>query len=105
MFLGLVFTGTAYGQFYKEYYDSWVGSLFIPFDLIESVLNGARASLTLGRSAKVCSSSWMRDALVPSPLMTAMAQGQMARIEELTRIPADVQDTLITILRYEGAPE
>ena len=35
-------------------------------------------------------------ALVPSPLMRAMKEGKIARVEELTRIPADVQDTLIT---------
>lgn len=37
-------------------------------------------------------------ALVPSPLMNAMRLGKIARIEELTRIPADVQDALITVL-------
>src|ERR671939_1887615 len=31
-------------------------------------------------------------ALVPSPLMRAMSEGKLARVEELTRIPADVQD-------------
>ncbi len=45
-----------------------------------------------------------RDALVPSPLMRAMATGAIARIEELTRIPADVQDTLITILSEKTLP-
>lgn len=45
-----------------------------------------------------------RDALVPSPLMTAMTTGSLARIEELTRIPADVQDTLITILSEKTLP-
>jgi MoxR-like ATPase len=45
-----------------------------------------------------------RDALVPSPLMTAMSAGKVARIEELTRIPADVQDTLITILSEKTLP-
>ena len=44
------------------------------------------------------------DALVDSPLMKAMQQGQVARIEELTRIPADVQDTLITILSEKMMP-
>src|SRR5205807_2921687 len=39
-----------------------------------------------------------RQALVPSPLMRAMAEGRIARVEELTRIPSDVQDALITIL-------
>src|SRR5215467_9329651 len=37
-------------------------------------------------------------ALVTSPIMRAMQDGKIARIEELTRIPAEVQDTLITIL-------
>ena len=45
-----------------------------------------------------------RDALVPSPVMTAMRTGAIARIEELTRIPADVQDTLITILSEKTLP-
>jgi MoxR-like ATPase len=44
------------------------------------------------------------EALVPSPLMRAMKDGQVARIEELTRIPADVQDTLITILSEKTLP-
>lgn len=45
-----------------------------------------------------------RDALVPSPIMRAMASGSMARVEELTRMPADVQDTLITILSEKTLP-
>ncbi|MFE0189044.1 AAA family ATPase [Streptomyces sp. NPDC058989] len=45
-----------------------------------------------------------RRALVPSPVMRAMAQGMTARVEELTRIPADVQDTLITILSEKTLP-
>jgi MoxR-like ATPase len=45
-----------------------------------------------------------REALVPSPVMKAMATGEIARIEELTRIPADVQDTLITILSEKTLP-
>lgn len=43
-------------------------------------------------------------ALVPSPLMNAMGAGKIARVEELTRIPADVQDTLITILSEKTLP-
>jgi MoxR-like ATPase len=45
-----------------------------------------------------------RGALVESPLMRAMQQGKLARVEELTRIPADVQDTLITILSEKTLP-
>jgi MoxR-like ATPase len=43
-------------------------------------------------------------ALVPSPLMVAMRTGAVARIEELTRVPSDVQDTLITILSEKTLP-
>ena len=43
-------------------------------------------------------------ALVASPLMRAMQEGKIARIEELTRIPADVQDTLITVLSEKTMP-
>jgi MoxR-like ATPase len=43
-------------------------------------------------------------ALVPSPIMNAMRDGKIARVEELTRIPADVQDTLITILSEKCLP-
>jgi MoxR-like ATPase len=43
-------------------------------------------------------------ALVPSPIMVAMRTGAVARIEELTRIPADVQDALITILSEKTLP-
>ncbi len=43
-------------------------------------------------------------ALVPSPVMRAMQNGRIARVEELTRIPADVQDALITILSEKTLP-
>ena len=45
-----------------------------------------------------------REAMVPSPIMKAMATGTIARVEELTRIPADVQDSLITILSEKSLP-
>jgi len=43
-------------------------------------------------------------ALVPSPIMRAMQLGTLARIEELTRIPSDVQDALITVLSEKSLP-
>ncbi|MFF0491742.1 AAA family ATPase [Nocardia sp. NPDC004068] len=43
-------------------------------------------------------------ALVASPVMTAMRDGSIARVEELTRIPSDVQDALITILSEKTLP-
>ncbi|HHX40559.1 MAG TPA: AAA family ATPase [Armatimonadetes bacterium] len=54
--------------------------------------------------ARLLSEGPSRRALVPSPLMRAMQQGKIARVEELTRIPADVQDTLITILSEKTLP-
>jgi MoxR-like ATPase len=44
------------------------------------------------------------DALVPSPVMAAMQMGKVARMEELTRVPSDVQDALITILSERLLP-
>lgn len=43
-------------------------------------------------------------ALVQSPIMAAMQTGKIARIEELTRIPSDVQDSLITLLSEKVLP-
>ncbi|MEM9156469.1 MAG: AAA family ATPase [Cyanobacteria bacterium P01_F01_bin.33] len=54
--------------------------------------------------AKLLADGPSRDALVPSPMMRAMEDGKLARIEELTRIPSDVQDTLITILSEKMLP-
>lgn len=45
-----------------------------------------------------------REAVVESPVMRAMQDGKIARVEELTRMPADVQDTLITILSEKTLP-
>lgn len=43
-------------------------------------------------------------ALVPSPMFKAMRGGKLCRLEELTRIPSDVQDTLISILSEKVLP-
>jgi MoxR-like ATPase len=45
-----------------------------------------------------------REALVASPIMRAMEAGSLARLEELTRVPADVQDTLISLLSEKTLP-
>lgn len=44
------------------------------------------------------------DAVVPSPVMRAMRTGKLARIEELTRIPAEVQDSFISLLSEKILP-
>jgi MoxR-like ATPase len=43
-------------------------------------------------------------ALVPSPVYRAMDQGSIVRVEELTRMPSDVQDALITVLSEKVLP-
>jgi len=45
-----------------------------------------------------------RQALVPSPILRAMDAGKIVRVEELTRIPSEVQDALITILSEKALP-
>jgi MoxR-like ATPase len=54
--------------------------------------------------AKLLAEGPSPSAMVASPLMNAMETGKIARIEELTRIPSDVQDTLITILSEKILP-
>ncbi len=45
-----------------------------------------------------------REALVPTPLYRAMETGRICRLEELTRMGSDVQDTLITVLSEKMLP-
>lgn len=54
--------------------------------------------------AKLIAEGPSESAIVASPMMTAMQKGKIARIEELTRIPSDVQDTLITLLSEKILP-
>ncbi|MHA7821025.1 MAG: ATP-binding protein [Erythrobacter sp.] len=44
------------------------------------------------------------DALVKTPLLRAMEGGTLVRLEELTRMGSDVQDTLITVLSEKMLP-
>ena len=45
-----------------------------------------------------------REALVKTPLARAMEEGGIVRLEELTRMGSDVQDTLITVLSEKTMP-
>jgi MoxR-like ATPase len=45
-----------------------------------------------------------RTALVTTPVMRAMEEGTICRIEELTRMGSDVQDTLISVLSEKAIP-
>lgn len=54
--------------------------------------------------AKLLAEGPSMSALVPSPVMRAMQTGSLVRVEELTRIPAEVQDALISILSEKTLP-
>ena len=54
--------------------------------------------------AKLLAEGPTEKALVETPVMRAMKDGKIARVEELTRIGADVQDALITILSEKSMP-
>jgi MoxR-like ATPase len=45
-----------------------------------------------------------QQALVESPIMQGMQKGSLVRIEELTRMPSEVQDALITVLSEKMMP-
>jgi MoxR-like ATPase len=73
--------------------------------LVQGTAGTAEESMRSGWNyAQLLAHGPSRDALTASPLMAAMSGGKIARIEELTRIPADVQDTLITILSEKTLP-
>src|SRR5690349_2417553 len=54
--------------------------------------------------ARLLAAGPSRAALVDSPVLRAMARGSIARIEELTRMPSHVQDSLITVLSERTLP-
>jgi MoxR-like ATPase len=54
--------------------------------------------------AQLLSKGPSQEAIVPSPVMRAMRAGKIARIEELTRMPGEVQDSLISILSEKVLP-
>ena len=73
--------------------------------LIQGTAGTSEEQLRYGWNyAELLSKGPSRKALVESQLMRAMEQGKTARVEELPRIPADVQDTLITILSEKSLP-
>lgn len=73
--------------------------------LVQGTAGTAEEAVRYGWNyAQLLANGPSRAAMVPSPLMHAMADGMIARVEELTRIPADVQDSLITILSEKTLP-
>jgi MoxR-like ATPase len=73
--------------------------------LVQGTAGASEESIRYGWNyARLLAEGPSRRALVESPLMRAMQTGAIARVEELTRIPADVQDSLITILSEKSLP-
>ncbi|HJZ47891.1 MAG TPA: AAA family ATPase [Roseiflexaceae bacterium] len=73
--------------------------------LIQGTAGTSEESIRYGWNyARLLADGPSLEALVASPLMRAMREGKIARVEELTRIPADVQDTLITMLSEKALP-
>lgn len=73
--------------------------------LIQGTAGTDEAVLRYGWNyARLLAEGPSRKALVESPMMKAMESGQICRVEELTRIPSEVQDTLITILSEKTLP-
>jgi MoxR-like ATPase len=73
--------------------------------LVQGTAGTAEEAIRYGWNyARLLAEGPTRQALVPSPVMRAMNEGKLARVEELTRVPSDVQDTLITILSEKTLP-
>src|SRR5487761_530407 len=73
--------------------------------LVQGTAGTAEETIRYGWNyARLIAEGPVPEALVPSPVMRAMAGGQIARVEELTRMPSDVQDALITILSEKTLP-
>jgi MoxR-like ATPase len=73
--------------------------------LVQGTSGTAEEAIRYGWNyARLLAEGPSKAAMMPSPVMVAMAEGRIARVEELTRIPSDVQDALITILSEKSLP-
>lgn len=73
--------------------------------LVQGTAGTSEESMRYGWNyARLLAEGPTAQALVASPVMRAMAEGKITRVEELTRLPSDVQDTLITILSEKTLP-
>ena len=73
--------------------------------LVQGTAGMSEDSLRYGWNyARLLAEGPSENALTPSPVMQAMRHGKIARIEELTRIPSDVQDALSTLLSEKTLP-
>jgi MoxR-like ATPase len=73
--------------------------------IIQGTAGTSEESIRYGWNyAKLLAEGPSERALVETPVIRGMKDGKLVRIEELTRIGADVQDTLITILSEKSLP-
>ena len=73
--------------------------------LVQGTAGTTEESLRYGWNyARLLAEGPSEAALVPSPVYRAMRAGRLVRIEELTRMPSEVQDTLVTILSEKVLP-
>ena len=73
--------------------------------LVQGTAGTAEEAIRYGWNyARLLAEGPTEQAMVASPIMTGMREGRLARVEELTRIPSDVQDALITVLSEKTLP-
>ncbi|HEX7642725.1 MAG TPA: AAA family ATPase [Burkholderiaceae bacterium] len=73
--------------------------------LIQGTAGTDESALRYGWNyAKLLAEGPSEGALVASPMLKAMREGKLARLEEMTRVPSEVQDTLITLLSEKTLP-
>ncbi len=73
--------------------------------LVQGTAGTTEESLRYGWNyARLLAEGPSEAALVPSPVYRAMRAGRLVRIEELTRMPSEVQDALVTILSEKVLP-
>jgi MoxR-like ATPase len=73
--------------------------------LVQGTAGTAEESLRYGWNyARLLAEGPSEAALVPSPVYRAMRSGRLVRVEELTRMPSEVQDALVTILSEKVMP-
>lgn len=73
--------------------------------LVQGTAGTDDAALRYGWNyARLLAEGPSEEALVPSPVMLAMQRGMLVRIEELTRMAGEVQDSLITLLSEKTMP-
>lgn len=73
--------------------------------LVQGTAGTDESSLTYGWNyARLLAEGPSAAAVVHSPLLVAMRTGGIARIEELTRLPSEVQDALLGLLSEKSVP-